>query len=295
MKKWNLVVDVAECHNCNNCFISTKDEYVGNEFPGYSAPQPLHGHKWIDIKSKERGSFPFVDVAYVPTMCNHCDDAPCVKLGRGAVTKRDDGIVIIDPVKARGRSDLVDACPYGAIWWNAELNIPQAWTFDAHLLDRGADAPRCVKACPTGAMRSFKLTDDEMRKLARDEGLEELAPEFGTRPRVLYKNLHRYTKAFVAGAVIAGSAGVVDCVSGAVVELFDGELLIGSTATDVFGEFKIDRVEPQPRRLRLRVSHTAFAAKEIAFGLEGESVAFGEIRLEPMPQGAQQHPAAPIV
>ena len=51
--------------------------------------------------------------------------------------KRDDGIVLIDPVKAKGRQDLVDACPYGHIWWNEELKVPQAWPFDAHLLDQG--------------------------------------------------------------------------------------------------------------------------------------------------------------
>ena len=67
-----------------------------------------------------------IDVAYVPTMCNHCDNAPCVAKGGGAVTKRDDGIVIIDPVKAKGRKDLVETCPYGHIWWNEELQVPQA-------------------------------------------------------------------------------------------------------------------------------------------------------------------------
>src|SRR5450631_2765016 len=118
MKKWNLIVDVAECHNCNNCFLTCQDEYVDNDIPGYSAPQPQHGHKWINILTTERGRYPIVDVAHVPVMCNHCDRAPCVAAGRGAVKKRDDGIVIIDPQRAAGRKDLVDACPYGAIWWN---------------------------------------------------------------------------------------------------------------------------------------------------------------------------------
>jgi hypothetical protein len=108
MKKWNMIIDVAECTNCNLCTLSLMDEYVGNEWPGYSAPMPRHGHRWIDIKQKERGQGTMIDVAYVPTMCNHCDDAPCVNKGGGAVTKRDDGIVIIDPVKAKGRKDLVD-------------------------------------------------------------------------------------------------------------------------------------------------------------------------------------------
>ena len=155
MKKWNLIVDVAECTNCNLCTLAAMDEYVGNEFPGYSAPMPKHGHKWINILQKERGQVPAVDIAYVPTMCNHCDDAPCIAKGGGAVKKRDDGIVLIDPDKAKGRKDLVEACPYGHIWWNEELQLPQAWTFDAHLIDGGWRQTRGQQSCPTGAMRAI--------------------------------------------------------------------------------------------------------------------------------------------
>ena len=45
MKKWNLIIDVAECTNCNLCTLATMDEYVGNDWPGYSAPMPKHGHR----------------------------------------------------------------------------------------------------------------------------------------------------------------------------------------------------------------------------------------------------------
>ena len=31
--KWNMVVDIARCDNCRNCFLATKDEHIGNEFP----------------------------------------------------------------------------------------------------------------------------------------------------------------------------------------------------------------------------------------------------------------------
>ena len=59
---------------------------IGNEFPGYAAPMPKHGHHWIDILQKERGQAPMIDIAYVPVMCNHCDNAPCVAKAQGAVT-----------------------------------------------------------------------------------------------------------------------------------------------------------------------------------------------------------------
>ena len=122
MKKWNMIIDVAACTNCQLCALAAMDEYVGNDWPGYAAPMPKHGHRWIDILQKERGQQPMIDIAYVPTMCNHCDDAPCIKAAKdGAIKKRDDGIVVIDPVKAKGQKQLVEACPYGHIWWNEEL------------------------------------------------------------------------------------------------------------------------------------------------------------------------------
>src|SRR5215510_8494796 len=71
MKKWNMVIDVAECTNCKLCTLAAMDEYVGNEWPGYAKPMPKHGHRWIDILQKERGQVPMIDVAYLPTMCNH--------------------------------------------------------------------------------------------------------------------------------------------------------------------------------------------------------------------------------
>jgi Fe-S-cluster-containing dehydrogenase component len=170
MKKWNMIIDVAECTNCNLCTLAAMDEYAGNEWPGYSAPMPKHGHKWINILQKERGQTPMIDVAYVPTMCNHCDDPPCMKAApKGAVTKRRDGIVIIDPEKAKGQRQLVDACPYGHIWWNEELQLPQAWPFDAHLLDQGWKQTRGQQSCPTGAMRAIKVEDEDMARLAREQ------------------------------------------------------------------------------------------------------------------------------
>src|SRR4051812_31102292 len=116
MSKWNLIVDVAACTNCNACVLACQDEYVGNSFPGYAEEMPKHGHRWIDIKRQERGRHPMVDIAYLPVMCQHCEDAPCAKAATGgAVKKRADGIVIIDPEKAKGQKQIVEACPFGAV------------------------------------------------------------------------------------------------------------------------------------------------------------------------------------
>ena len=209
MAKWNLIVDVGRCDNCRLCFLAVKDEYIGNDHPGVSAAQPVLGHNWLDIKRKERGTYPIVQARFLPVMCNHCDDAPCIKAARnGAVRKREDGIVIIDPEKSKGQKQIVDSCPYGAISWNEEKQIPQAWPFDAHLLDEGWTKTRGEQACPTQVFRTIKVEDEEMQRIRAAEGLEVLKPELGTKPRVYYKNLHMITKCFASGTVVRHVGGV---------------------------------------------------------------------------------------
>lgn len=278
MNKWNMIIDVAECTNCNLCTLATMDEYVGNEFPGYTAPMPKHGHKWIDILQKERGQGTMIDVAYVPTMCNHCDDAPCIKAAKdGAARKRDDGIVVIDPVKARGQRQLVDACPYGHIWWNEERQLPQAWSFDAHLIDQGWRQTRGQQSCPTGAMRALCVEDSDMTRMAREEGLETLQPGLGTRPRVYYKNLWRYKTCFIGGSVAAERHGVVDCVEGATVRLIKDGALIAEATTDNYGDFKLDRLKENSGDYRVEIAAgPATRSIDVSLGL---SVNLGEIRI----------------
>jgi Fe-S-cluster-containing dehydrogenase component len=279
MKKWNLIVDVAKCTNCNCCTLANQDEHVGNEFPGYSAPMPKHGSRWIDIRSKERGSGPVMDVAYLPVMCQHCDDAPCIKAAKnGAVTKRADGIVHIDPVKAKGQKAIVAACPYGAVRWNEELGLPQHWFFDAHLLDRGWKEPRCAQVCATGALKAVKVTDEEMAAIKSQEGLRELQPESATQPRVHYKNLERYTHEFIGGTIIKTVGGVTDCVANAKIKLERSGSVVGEAVTDAYGEFKIEGLERDSGRYRVVVEVGGREAKRLDVELKN-SVYIGRVEL----------------
>ena len=66
VKKWNMVIDCARCHDCNDCFLADKDEFVGNDFPPYSVAQPWSGHRWMNIERKERGQYPIVQAGYLP-------------------------------------------------------------------------------------------------------------------------------------------------------------------------------------------------------------------------------------
>jgi Fe-S-cluster-containing dehydrogenase component len=279
MSGWNLIIDVARCENCNNCVLANKDEYVGNDFANYSAPQALHGPSTIRIERRVRGEGHLVDAAYLPRMCNHCDDAPCIKAaGKDVIGKRPDGVVIIDPVKAKGRKDLVDACPYGAIVWNEEQQLPQNWIFDAHLLDQGWQEPRCAHSCPTDAIKAVKTDAPSMARMVREQKLEVLKPELKTLPRVYYRNLHRFSKNFVGGSVVVSINGTRECLDGATVTLLMNERVLQETVTDTFGDFKFDGLETGAGQYLVRVVHPVFGMTSIEAAADRTCV-LGEIEL----------------
>jgi Fe-S-cluster-containing dehydrogenase component len=297
MKKWTLIVDVARCNGCYNCVLADQDEHIDNDYPGYAAPQPRQGAAWIRIERVVRGSPPMVDAAYLPKMCNHCDNAPCVAAGRGAVKKRKDGIVIFDPVLTRGRRDLVDVCPYGAVRWNEALQIPQIWTFDAHLLDQGWREPRCVQACPTGALRATKVSDAQMWTEIKRGGLVPLNAEWGTRPRIYYRNLHRHHQCFVGGSVAVDVDGRSDFLKGAEVVLQQRGRILQRVCTDAFGDFKFERLERDSGRYRVDIKHPEHGALGVDIEL-GESRYLGVMTLSrtgnPSPADSMHQPQSTL-
>ena len=150
MPRYSILIDISKCNGCYNCFLACRDEYYGNDYPAYSAAQPLNGQFWMQVKEVERGVYPKPKLSYIPTPCMHCESAPCLTAAKdGAVYRRDDSIVMIDPEKSQGQKDIVNACPYRVIYWNEEKQIPQKCTMCAHRLDEGEKMPRCVESCPT--------------------------------------------------------------------------------------------------------------------------------------------------
>jgi Fe-S-cluster-containing dehydrogenase component len=279
MKKWHMIIDVEKCHDCNNCFLSCKDEYCENDFMPFSAAQPRHGHRWMNIMRKERGQFPMVDVAYLPLPCMHCDMAPCVKRAKDeAVYQKDDGTVIIDPEKARGQKDIVKACPYDVIWWNEERNVPQKCTFCAHLLDEGWKAPRCVQACPTGSLRVVHAEDSEMQRVVQSENLETLHPEYQTGPRVYYQNLYRFFRCFIGGSISFESEGVKECAEDARVTLIKDSKKVDEVTTDNYGDFKFDHLAENSGKYTLEILFRDYEKKTLEVYLK-TSIYVGVIHL----------------
>lgn len=279
MARYGLVVDVEKCTGCHSCFLACKDEFTGNDYLPISVGQPKNGHKWLNLKEVEQGFGTKIKVDYIPIMCQHCEDAPCIAVSNGAIYRREDGIVIIDPEKAKGCKEIVNACPYGAIFWNQEKNLPQKCTMCAHMLDNGEKMPRCVEACPTGALVFGDLDDknSEISKLLAEKAdkIEAYKPELCTSPTVKYIGL---PKLFIAGEVLL-SDKQEDCVKGAKVTLKAiEEDKVMETTTDFFGDFEFKGLVKNAE-YTIRVEYDGYITEEVTFRANA-SKNLGEIVLK---------------
>jgi Fe-S-cluster-containing dehydrogenase component len=104
MTRWGMVLDLARCIGCNACTVACKIE---NGTPP--------DHYWARVYTEETGTFPDVQTTYVPALCNHCADAPCVTVcPTGASHQREDGIVLVNQDTCIGCRACMAACPYAA-------------------------------------------------------------------------------------------------------------------------------------------------------------------------------------
>ena len=176
-KRWAMLIDVAKCYGCMACVAACASENnvpIGNF------------RTWVE-KVVLKSGIP----AFVPKLCNHCENPPCAKACPvGAIDVREDGIVNIDPEKCIGCGACVKACPYGAIFLDPVKGTANKCTFCDHRLAQGL-LPACVETCPTGARVFGDLNDpeSEINKYLAEYPADVLRPEKGTKPQVYYVNL----------------------------------------------------------------------------------------------------------
>jgi len=283
MKNPVFIIDLSLCNGCYACQIACKDEHCGNEWLPYAKSQPDTGGFWLKVNEIERGTIPKLVVTYIPVLCMHCDDAPCIrKCPANAIYKREDGLVIIDPQKCDGCAKLnynpqcKEACPYNAIYWNEELKIAQKCTGCAHLLDRGWKEPRCVDNCPTLAIRFGEY--EELKNLVNEA--EVLKPEYNTKPRVFYLNL---PKPFISGSIYDPDAD--ECIEGVTVTAKD--LVTGKMHTvksDEFGDFWLKNLEWK-HAYAITIEMPGYLTKMIEVVFTDKDVNLGDIALTRSQEG----------
>lgn len=218
-----FLVDVARCSGCFNCQLACKDEHCENDWKPYAAPQPKTGHFWCRVHENVCGTIPKVKIHYITGMCNHCEKAACMEVcPEHAITRREDGLVLIDPDKCNGCGKCKEACYYDdVIYMNQTLGIAQKCTGCAHLLDHGHTVPRCVDACPTDAL-----------KWVEEEAVGDAKPMVkGVGAKVYYKNI---PGKFIAATVYDPIEKEV--IIGAECTLTDGTNTY-KTETDSYGDF----------------------------------------------------------
>ena len=274
MGKKTFLMDVDKCSGCNLCIIACKDEHVGSGYAPWAKPQPDTGHFWIRLHSLERGRVPRVRMTYLPLLCQHCANAPCIKgCPEQAIKRRDDGLVWIDPEACKGSGLCQEACPYGVIYMNGELGIAQKCTGCAHRVDEGL-LPRCVEICPHDAI----VFGDEPAGVAGavDHGgaREVYHPEYHAEPRVYWKGL---PKPWIAGTVVdAARDEVVPGATITSVDLFEDKS--ASVRSDEFGDFWIRGVE-QDRKYKVEIKGEGYEDFVAIVTTNGDQD-LGDVRLE---------------
>lgn len=109
-KRYGMVIDLHRCVGCSGCDIACKTE---NNVP--------EGFHWSNHIIETSGKFPDVRFRYIPTLCNHCEDAPCVaNCPTTAMHKSEEGLTLHDPGLCIGCSTCMVSCPYGVIYRNNE-------------------------------------------------------------------------------------------------------------------------------------------------------------------------------
>lgn len=127
MARYCMVIDLHKCVGCGACGITCKNENNVDQ-----------GMFWSHYFKKTVGVFPNVNYEFIPTLCNHCEDAACVKAcPTKAMHKDPQGLTLHDPQKCIGCKSCMQACPYDVISFNKEA--PHAfWRDSAPIIKEGA-------------------------------------------------------------------------------------------------------------------------------------------------------------
>ncbi|WP_251550174.1 4Fe-4S dicluster domain-containing protein [Neobacillus muris] len=173
-----MLIDLNSCGGCHACSVSCKAEH--------RAPLEHYRHR---VQVAEAGVFPHVKRAFIPALCQHCTDAPCIQACPvGAISRKTDGAVIIDHDMCVGSGTCVSACPYGAIYMDPETQLASKCDFCQDRQSEGQE-PACVSTCPTEAIRFGNEDDPEIAQRLKMGTYTTWEPKKSTKPLVLYQGL----------------------------------------------------------------------------------------------------------
>jgi len=194
-------IDIHKCIGCGRCADACKKENHVPEEPIYFRTWveryiiPTEGETYVDSPNGSIGGFPEfkgdIDILrsfFVPKLCNHCANPPCVQVCPvGATFASRDGVVLVDEKYCVGCRYCIQACPYGARYIHPEKKVADKCTFCYHRIVKGL-LPVCVEVCPTKAriFGEVGLRSSPLRRFLRFTDVVILKPALNTRPKVYY-------------------------------------------------------------------------------------------------------------
>ena len=202
--RYAMGVQIEKCIGCGKCVEACKIE---NDVP----MEPYYFRTWIEryiiytdgevnVDSPNGGieGFPPIEsdkeilrTFFVPKLCNHCENPPCVQVCPvGATFKSQDGVVLVDDDYCIGCRYCIQACPYGARFLDPRTHTAGKCTFCYHRITEGL-LPACVEICPTQA-RIFGELDKmstPLNRMMRQSNIQVLKAHVNTEPKVFYSDL----------------------------------------------------------------------------------------------------------
>ena len=186
-------IDLDSCIGCHSCAVVCKQENNVGLGTFYN--------KVLTVGPS--GTYPDLEMYYLPVSCQHCDNPECVSVcPTGASYKRDDGVVLVDHSKCIGCQYCVMACPYGVRYLNEEEKVVEKCTLCEQKLSQG-ELPQCVSQCGGNARwigdteagyESFEGSEDPLGKRRKmveflepftDADVHKL-PDVGNKPSYSY-------------------------------------------------------------------------------------------------------------
>jgi molybdopterin-containing oxidoreductase family iron-sulfur binding subunit len=202
-RQWAFVVDLRRCDGCKYCTAACQSTHY--------LPKEQEWIKVYEVEDEAGEKF------FLPRLCMHCENPPCLKVCPVAATFKDkEGVVLVDQDRCIGCRLCMAACPYSARYFNfqepprppspfdnpmPEFPVPQRrgtvgkCILCVHYTDVGR-LPACVDACRMGALYIADLNSDVMAntlgetyKLStylRENDAFRYKEELNTSPRVWY-------------------------------------------------------------------------------------------------------------
>lgn len=150
-------VDMSRCTGCKACQIACKDK---NNLPVgtlWRRVLEYSGGSWV-----QQGGFYLannVSTSFIAVGCMHCEKPICAQVcPAAAITKRDDGVVILNRDQCIGCRYCAWACPYGAPAFIETAGTMSKCDFCSDLLAQG-EKPACVDGCPFRALDFGELSE----------------------------------------------------------------------------------------------------------------------------------------